>query len=401
MEEFKKLNLGMAAHTEGVTLEVESTLEQQIREGQLEDVEIREIRDTMERGKAPDFTENDQGMIWFKKRICVLDVGDLQKTILREAHDSAYSIHPGSTKMYQDLKERYWWYGMKRDVAAHVALCDTCHQVKAKHQKPAGLLQPLKVPEWKWEEIGMDFIVGLPRTPAGYDSIWVIVDRLTNVAHFILVKITHSGARLAELYMSQIVCLHGVPKRIVSDRGTQFTSRFWEKLHKSMDTKLNFSSAYHPQTDGQTERTNQILEDMLIACALKHGGSWDKSLIYAEFSYNNNYQASLKMAPFEALYGRKCRTSLYWSQTGESQLFGTDIIKEAERQAQIIRENLRVAQSRQKSYADGKRRDVSFQEGDYVYLKVSPIRGLRRFKVKDSCPLALLDLFRSYNEWER
>jgi hypothetical protein len=150
----------------------------------------------------------------------VPDVGDLRKTILREAHDSAYSIHPGSTKMYQDLKQRYSWYGMKRDVAAHVALCDTCHRVKEEHQKPAGLLQPLKVLEWKWEEISMDFIVGLPRTPAGYDSIWVTVDRLTKVAHFIPVKTTHSGARLVERYMSRIVCFHGVPKSIVSNRGT-------------------------------------------------------------------------------------------------------------------------------------------------------------------------------------
>jgi hypothetical protein len=115
----------------------------------LKDVEIREIRVTMERGKAPDFTEDDQWTLWFKNRICVPDVADLRKTILREAHDSAYSIHPGSTRMYQDLKQRYWWYGMKRDVAAHVALCDTCHQAKAEHQKPAGLLQPLKVPEWE------------------------------------------------------------------------------------------------------------------------------------------------------------------------------------------------------------------------------------------------------------
>jgi hypothetical protein len=204
----------------------------------LEDEEIKEIRDTMERGKAPDFTEDDQGTIWFKNRICVPDVG--------EAHDSAYSIHPGSTKMYQDLKQRYWWYGMKMDVAAHVALCDTCHKFKAEHQRPAGLLQPLKVPEWKWEEIGMDFIVGLPRTRDGYDSIWVIVDRLTKVAHFLPVRTTYTGAKLAELYMTRIVCLHGVPKKIVSDRGTQFTSRFWEKLHESVDTKLNFSSAYHP-----------------------------------------------------------------------------------------------------------------------------------------------------------
>jgi hypothetical protein len=173
--------------------------------------------------------------------------------------------------------------------------------------------------------------VGLPRTRDGYDSIWVTVDRLTKVAHFIPVKTTCTGARLAELYISRIVCLHGVPKKIVSDRGTQFTSRFWQKLHESMDMKLNFSSAYHLQTDGQTERTNQVLEDILRACALKHGGSWDKSLPFAEFSYNNSYQASLKMAPFEALYGRKCRTPLYWSETDESQLFGPEIIKEAER----------------------------------------------------------------------
>jgi hypothetical protein len=149
-----------------------------------------------------------------------------------------------------------------------------------------------------------------------------------------------------------------------------------------MDTKLNFSFAYHPQTDGQSERTKQILEDMLRACALKHGGSWDKSLPYTEFAYNNSYQGSLKMAPFEALYGRKCRTPLYWNQTGESQLFGPDIIKEAERQVEIIRENLKTAQSRQKSYADPKRREVVFEVGDYVYLRVSPIRGLRRFKIR-------------------
>jgi hypothetical protein len=176
--------------------------------------------------------------------------------------------------------------------------------VKAEHQRPVGLLQPLNIPEWKWEEIGMDFIVGLPRTQARYDSIWVIVELLTKVAHFIPVKTTYSGAKLVELYMSRIVCLHVVPKKIMSDRGSQFTSKFWEKLHEYMDKKLNFSSAYHPQTDGQMDRTNQILEDMLRACALKYGKSWDKSLPYAEFSYDNSYQASIKVAPFETLYGR-------------------------------------------------------------------------------------------------
>jgi transposase InsO family protein len=149
----------------------------------------------------------------------------------------------------------------------------------------------------------MDFIVGLPRTQVGYDSIWVIVDCLTKVAHFIPLKTTYSGAKLAKLYMSRIMCLHGVPKKVVSDRGSQFRSKFSEKLHESMDTRLNFSSAYHPQIDGQTERTNQILEDVLRACALKYEKGWDKSLPYVEFSYNNSYQASIKMAPFEALYG--------------------------------------------------------------------------------------------------
>jgi hypothetical protein len=284
--------------------------------------------------------------------------------------------------MYQDLKEKYLWYGLKRDVATHVALCDVCQRVKAEHQRPAGFLQPLKVPEWKWEEISMDFIVGLPRTQDGYDSIWVIVDMLTKVAHFIPMKTTYSRAQLVELYMSRIVFLHGVPKKIVSDRGTHFTSRFWKRLHESMDTKLNFSSAYHPQTDGQTERTNQVLEDMLRACALKHGRSWDKSLPYAEFSYNNSYKASLKMAPFEALYGRKYRTPLYWNHTRESQVFSPEILQEAEKQVQIIRENLKTAQSRQKSYADNRRRELIFEVGDFVYLKVSPMRGMKRFKVK-------------------
>jgi hypothetical protein len=192
----------------------------------------------------------------------------------------------------------------------------------------------------------MDFIVGLPRTQSGYDSIWVIVDQLTKIAHFIPFKTTYSRSQLAELYMSRIVCLHGVPKKIVSDRGTQFTLKLWERLHETLDTQLRFSSACHPQTDGQTERVNQILEDMLRACALQYGRSWEKSLPYAEFSYNNSYQESLKMAPFEMLYGRRCRTPLFWNETGERKVFGPDILQEAEMQVRMVRENLRVAQSR-------------------------------------------------------
>jgi hypothetical protein len=240
----------------------------------------------------------------------------------------------------------------------------------------------LKIPEWKWEEISMDFIVGLPKTQSGYDSIWVIVDCLSKVTHFITVKTTYKDSKLAELYIARIVCLHGVPKKIISDRETQFTSKFCEKLHESMDMKLNFSSAYHPQTDGQTERVNQILEDMLRAYALKDNQIWDKCLPYAEFSYNNSYQECIKMTPFEFLYGRKCRTPLFWNEPGENQIFGPDIHREAERQVQMARENLKLAQSRQKSYADNRRRELGFQVSDFVYLKVSPMRGLHHFKVR-------------------
>jgi hypothetical protein len=219
----------------------------------------------------------------------------------------------------------------------------------------------------------------------------VIVDRLTKVAHFIPVKTTYSGAQLAELYMSRIVCLHGVLKKIMSDRGTQFT---WKRLLETLDTQLCFSSAYHPQTDGQTKRVNQILEDILRAYALQYGRSWDKSLPYAEFPYNNNYQESLKMAPFEMLYGRRCRTPLFWSEAGERKVFGPDILQEAEKQVHMVRENLRVAQSTQKSYVDHRRRELSFEVGDFVYLTVSPMRGLRRFKVRGKLALRFIGPFK-------
>jgi hypothetical protein len=208
------------------------------------------------------------------------------------------------------------------------------------------------------------------------------VDRLTKVAHFIPIKTTYSGSQLAELYMSRIVCLHGVPKKIVSDRGMQFTSRFWERLHEALDTQLHFSSAYHPQTDGQTERVNQILEDMLRARSLQYGRSYDKSMSYAGFSYNNSYQESLKMAPFEVLYGRRCQTPLFWNETREQKVFKPDILQEAEKEVHMVMENLRVTQWRQKSYVDHMRRELSFEVGNFVYLKVSPMRGLHHFKVR-------------------
>uniref|UniRef100_A0A453G2D1 Retrotransposon protein, putative, Ty3-gypsy subclass n=1 Tax=Aegilops tauschii subsp. strangulata TaxID=200361 RepID=A0A453G2D1_AEGTS len=381
-EDLRELCLEIVPRGFVAALEVQSTLLGRIREAQKDYKEISDIKERMSKGKAKGFREDEHDTLWFEDRIYVPNNAEIRKLILQETHDSPYSIHPGNTKMYLDLKEHFWWTGVKKDIAEYVAICDVCQRVKAEHQKPAGLLQPTPIPEWKCDKLGMDFITGLPRTRVGYDSIWVVVDRLTKVAHFIPVKTTYTSAKLAKIYMTRIVCLHGVPRTIVSDRGTLFTSKFWHQLHQTLQTRLEFSTAFHPQTDGQTERVNHILEDMLRACALDYGSSWDENLPYADFSYNNSYQASLKMAPFEALYGRRCRTPLTWDEVGDRQLFGPDLIKESEEKVKLIRDRLKVAQSRQKSYADSKRKEVTYEIGDRAYLRVSPLRGVKHFGVK-------------------
>jgi hypothetical protein len=313
---------------------------------------MKHIHEKIEAGKANCFRRDEQGVVWFNHRIVVTKNDEICQQILDEAHLSRYSIHPGSTKMYHDLKQHYWWTKMKVEIARYVARCDTCRRVKAIHMKTAGPLQSLPIPTWKWEDISMDFIVGLPRTAKGYDSIWVIVDRLTKIAHFLPVKKDHPVAVYAQLYIACILSLHGVPKTIVSDRGPQFVAKLWEALHKALATKLLHSLAYHPQTSGQTERVNRILEDMLRASVLEFPHKWDDCLPLVEFSYNNSYQESIKMAPFEALYGRRCRTPLNWSELGERNFFMPDMVKETEEKVQRIIHNLKEAQARQKSYAD-------------------------------------------------
>ena len=187
---------------------------------------------------------------------------------------------------------------------------------------------------------------------------------------------------LAELYVKEIVKLHGVPTTIVSDRDPCFTSAFWKSLHERLDTQLAPSSAYHPQTDGQTERVNQIMEDMLRACVLDSGGAWEDHLPLVEFVYNNSYQRTIGMAPFEALYGRPCRSPVCWGEVGDGVLLGPEMIRDTAAQIKLIRDRMRAAQSRQASYADARHRKVEFQVGDLVFLKVSPMKGVRRFGIR-------------------
>ncbi|GJS65936.1 putative reverse transcriptase domain-containing protein [Tanacetum coccineum] len=232
---------------------------------------------------------------------------------------------------------------------------------------------------WKWERITMDFVTKLPKTSTGHDAIWVIVDRLTKSAHFIPIRATDSMETLTRLYIKEIVSRHGVPISIISDRDSHFTSRFWQSLQNALGTQLDMSTTYHPETDGQSERTIQTLEDMLRACVIDFGKGWDKHLPLVEFSYNNSYHASIKAAPFEALYGRKCRSPVCWAEVGDSQLTGPEIIQETTEKIVQIRQRLQAARDRQRSYANIRRKPLEFQVGDRVMLKVSPRKGIFRF----------------------
>ena len=358
---------------------VRPVLVDRVRDLQVQDPYLMKLRSKIEVGQQSNFTLRGDGTLVLGQRLCVPDVIELKKEIMEEAHSSAYAMHPGSTKMYRTLKDHYWWRGMKREIAEFVSKCLTCQQIKIEHQKPAGLLQPLSIPEWKWERITMDFVTGLPKTQRGHDAIWVIVDRLTKSAHFIATNNTYSLEKYARLFVDEIVRLHGAPVSIVSDRDPRFTSRFWPNLQDAMGTKLHFSTAFHPQTDGQSERTIQTLEDMLRACVMEFKGSWDNYLALIEFAYNNSYHSSIGMAPYEALYGRKCRTPVCWDEVGERRLIGLEIVQDTTEKVNMIRERLKIANDRQKSYADNRRRDLKFEIGDQVFLKISPWKGVLRF----------------------
>ena len=211
-----------------------------------------------------------------------------------------------------------------------MARCLECQRVKAEHQHPVGLLQSNLIPSWKWDIISMDFIVGLPLTPCRHDAIMVTVDRLTKVAHFTPIRSSYTTTSVANVFMRDIVRLHGIPRTIISDRDPVFTSAFWTSLQHDLGTQLNFSSAYHPETDGQTERVNQVLEDMLRMYVMDRQSQWEDYLYLVEFAYNNGYHSSIGMAPFQALYGRPCRTPLSWDNLEDRVLLGPEVLRDME-----------------------------------------------------------------------
>ncbi|GJT19212.1 putative nucleotidyltransferase, ribonuclease H [Tanacetum coccineum] len=277
--------------------------------------------------------------------------GDLRTVIMHESHKSKYSIHPGSDKMYQDMKKLYWWPNMKADIATYVSKCLTCAKVKAEHQRPSGLLVQPDIPQWKWDNITMDFVTKLHKLSQCYDTIWVIVDRLTKSTIFVPMRETDLMDTLTRIYLKE----------------------------NALGTSLDMSTAYHPQTDRQSKRNIQTLEDMLRACAIDFGKGWVNHLPLVEFSYNNSYHASIKATPFEALYSRKYRSPVCWAEVGEVQLSGPKLVQETTEKIIQIKQRMQVARDKQKSYADLKHKPMEFQVGDKVMLKVSPWKGVVRF----------------------
>ncbi|KAA3480174.1 integrase [Gossypium australe] len=289
----KAMSTSLALSDDGsilVELRARPLFLQQIREAQKNDSEMQVKRAQCKSGNNPNFRVGFDDCLMFRDRVCVPKDDELIQKILYEAHNGFLPVHPGNTKMYNDLKKLYWWPGMKRDISEFVTKYLIYQRVKAEHQVPSGLLQLVMVLEWKWDRITMDFVTGLPTTLKKKDAMWVIVDRLTKSAHFIPVPVDYSLDKLAELYIAEIVRLHGVHISIISDRDP--------------------STTFHPQTNGQSENVIQVLKDMLRCCVLEFEGSWEKYLPLVEFAYNNSYQSSIRVTPYEALYGRKCRTPL-------------------------------------------------------------------------------------------
>nr|GEX80200.1 putative reverse transcriptase domain, ribonuclease H-like domain, aspartic peptidase domain protein [Tanacetum cinerariifolium] len=261
--------------------------------------------------------------------------GDLQTVIMNESHKSKYSIHPGSEKMYQDIKKLYWWPNMKSNIVTYVSKCLTCAKVKAEHQRPSGLL-----------------------SSSGYDTIWVIVDRLTKSAIFTPMREKDPLDKLARIYLKEVVTKHGIPVSIIYDRDPRFSSNFWKSLQKALGTNMDMSTAYHLETDGQSERTIQTLEDMLRACVIDFRNGWVKHLPLVEFSYNNSYHASIKAAPFEALYGQNVVHPCVGPRSNKG---------------------FKPLTIDKKSYADLNRKPMEFQVKDKVMLKVLPWKGVVHF----------------------
>lgn len=333
------------------------------------------------------------GLIYFvgksgtaPRRLYIPDHTDLRSTLLREHHDSHVSGHLGRDKTLAALERSFFWPNMRGEVENYVKTCPTCQLVKPTNQSPLGLLQPLPIPERRWQQVSMDFIMQLPRTARGKDAILVFVDKLTKMVHLVPTTTAVDAPGTAKLFFNSVFRLHGMPEILISDRDPRFTSAFWKSLFKLVDTRLTMSTAFHPQTDGQTERVNRTVEDILRCYTDEHQTNWDLLLTPVEFAINNSVQASTRFTPFYLNYGRHPATpaTLLADQGEPSNSPAADAFMDALRSAlDSAKKHLEAAQARQKRLADKKRTPVTFAPGDKVLLSIDHLKlpGVRSRKL--------------------
>ncbi|KAK1441653.1 hypothetical protein QVD17_07716 [Tagetes erecta] len=321
---------------------------------------------------VPDFSLVDQ-FLFHQGRLVIPEVLPLRLKLLQEAHDTPIGGHGGFLKTYKRLSSRYFWLKMKQEVRNFVQQCVICQQQKYQTLAPAGLLQPLPIPNQIWEDVSMDFITGLPPS-SRFDTILVVVDRMSKYAHFMCLSHPYTAKGVATVFCKEIIRLHGFPRSIVSDRDVVFLSNFWQELFRLSQTKLKLSTSYHPQTDGQTEVVNRCLEAYLRCFASEQPTKWSTYLPWAEYSYNTGYHTSTGTTPFSVVYGRE-PPSLFPYVTGETKNAELEQqLMDRDDMLKLLRQNLQKAQDRMRNQANLKRRELTLQVGDYVFLKIQPYR---------------------------
>ena len=364
--------LSRKAELAPVVLTPQNTLLGRIKEGLNHDSQAKNLVELVKGGKTRRFWLEEGLLYTTGKRLYVPRWDNLRREILKECHDSKWAGHPGTHRTLALLSDTYYWPQMRDDVDSYVKTCLVCQQDKVEQKHPGGLLEPLPIPSRPWESLSMDFITNLPKSD-GCGSIFVVVDRFTKYATFIPAPMECNAETAACLFLKHVVKYWGVPRSIVSDRDARFTGRFWTELFKLLGTKLNFSTAFHPQTDGQTERINALLELYLRHYVSANQKDWAKLLDVAQFSYNLQRSESTGASPFELATGQQPLTpsTLVTGYTGSSPA-AYKTAKEWQQANELARSQLERASKKMKKYADRQRRDVEFQSGDLVFVKVIP-----------------------------
>lgn len=327
------------------------------------------------------------GLVLHKGRYFLGGGSKLKQHLIKEFHSTPTAGHGGVKRALVRLSNTFYWIGMRKDVEQFVENCTICQQTKYQTSAPAGLLQPLPIPTMVWNELSMDFITQLPSS-RGFTVIFVVVDRLTKTAHFGALPMNYTAEKVAHLFISMVVKIHGFPQTVVSDRDTAFLSKFWNELFRLSGTNLKYSTAYHPQTDGQTEVTNRGIEQYLRSFVHEKPSGWYDFLPWAEYSYNTSYHSGLRMSHFQALFGRLPQEiPAYTPQTSRVEAV-EELLLERDALLKTLRENLRQAQLRMENQANQKRREVEFEIGERVWLKLQPYRQ-HTMKKRASQKLAL------------